>query len=133
MFTTLNQIIGVGVAKMEQEIIENPKKIDRESLKPFTKGWKGGPGRPKASLDSPEKKLERKIKKEVHEVVMTYLETQALKAAKRINDLGENAEHEPTKLSANKDILDRVGVGTKNSMTAVAVQVNLNQDRESFK
>jgi len=69
------------------------------------------------------------------EVVLEYLAQNGLGAAGRIERLSREALSEEVRLKANRDILDRAGIGVdrNKSNVIVPVQVNVNQDREEFK
>ena len=100
------------------------------NFKPFKICWKGGPGRtPKTELDRKIEKtiykaVELKIGESTKELAKQFLDAHAFPAAQRLEALSAEATKEEVQLSANKDILDRVGVGTKNTQVGVAVQVN---------
>lgn len=94
--------------------------------------WKKGqapipptrPGRPKMT---PEQKIIRQAAKEA---ALQILETAAPGAAKRVIEMSKEAIKEDVKLSANKDILDRVNVGVKTPITAV--QINFDNLRKKY-
>lgn len=78
-----------------------------------------GPGRKKMTA-------EQKIaKKEKRDIIINYLKNQGIGAASRIVKLSKHAKAENIVLSANQDILDRIGVGVGKGGTTVAVQVNI--------
>ncbi len=64
--------------------------------------------------------------------VLAYLEAAGYGAASRIVKMSKSAKNETVKLNANKDILDRVGLGVKKDNLAVGVQINFNDDKEQF-
>ena len=64
--------------------------------------------------------------------VIRYLENSGLKAAKKIVMLGQNAKNETVQLNANKDILDRAGIGIQKG-TTTAIQINVEELRERYR
>lgn len=103
------------------------------NLKRYPKGVTGNPlGKPKKT------KLEKITEKATKEVVMKFLEENALGAAKRVKDLSKEAKNEKVKLSANQDILDRTGVIGKGTadrpiqLNQIIVKINdiLEDDRD---
>ena len=65
--------------------------------------------------------------------IVDYLERHGLGAARRVEELAKNAKQEDIRLRANKDILDRIGVGVhRGPQVAVPIQINFSGDREQF-
>ena len=60
-----------------------------------------------------------------------YFEAISMKAAKRINKLAEGAMNESVQLSANKEILDRAGIGIQKG-TVVPIQINIEEERKEY-
>ena len=55
-----------------------------------------------------------------------------MKAAKKIAFLGQSAKNETVLLNANKDILDRAGIGIQKG-TTTAIQINIEELRERYR
>ena len=66
-----------------------------------------------------------------NEAIVVYLRGEGYDAATRIVELSKTATNETVKLNANKDILDRSGIGVRPGAVA-AVQINFNEDREKY-
>lgn len=64
--------------------------------------------------------------------IVKYLEENGHGAATRIVKLSKSAKNETVRLNANKDILDRVGIGVQKQNTIVPIQINFNEDRDEF-
>ena len=79
-----------------------------------------GPGRNKMT---PEERQKKEIIKKSKEEIIKYLEKQGYGAAQRIVKISKTSADKYA-LAANKDILDRVGVGVQKNNIGVAVQVN---------
>lgn len=113
-----------------EEIIEKTG-ITRNQQGKFVKGVSGNPnGRGK--LTEKERIIKTVVKKTKQDV-LEYLKKQGFGAAQRIISISKNAENETVKLNANKDVLDRIGVGVEKNNIGFAVQVNINEDKEKFK
>lgn len=115
-----------------QELLEKSKikanKSRREEL--LSRLPIPGPGRKKMTIEEKQKK---EIIKKTKEDIVKYLEKQGYGAAQRIIRISKTADNETVKLNANKDVLDRIGVGVEKNSIGVAVQVNINEDKEKFK
>jgi len=106
---------------------ESPKKGKNISTNLFKKGHSiKSSGRHKLTPE------ERLFKQATREVAMRILKKHAPKAAKNIVKLGNKAKNETVKLNANKDVLDRVGIGVKPS-TVIPIQINFEEARNEFK
>ena len=57
--------------------------------------------------------------------IIRYLQNQGHGAATRIVQLSKNAINESVRLNANKDILDRAGVGTVDKSNIIPIQINI--------
>lgn len=64
--------------------------------------------------------------------VIQYLESKGMNAAKKIVELGNNAKNEAVKLNANKDILDRAGIGIQRG-TIIPIQINIEEERQKYR
>lgn len=62
--------------------------------------------------------------------ILKYLENHGLGAATRIVELSKDAKNETVRLNANKDVLDRVGIGVRNNNVIVPVQINFGKSDE---
>ena len=66
------------------------------------------------------------------EAVIQYFNEQSKGAATRIVEISKKEENDMVKLNANKEILDRAGMGVKQFGAIAAVQINFDADREEF-
>ena len=98
------------------------KKLGGITGKGFLPGVSGNPNglRPVTKEQKIIKEVVRKTKRDV----MAYLEKQGFGAAQRIVEISRKAKNENVKLTANKDVLDRLGVSKEQKGIGVAVQVN---------
>ena len=119
------------------------KKVDykpiKEDEKKVVDGLLDGKNMVEASTDvfgyeKSEKALARARTRSIlrRDRVIRYLENSGLKAAKRIVMLGQSAKNETVQLNANKDILDRAGIGIQKGMTT-AIQINIEELRERYR
>ena len=107
-----------------QKTVVKQNKTDKPWL--FPKGVTGNPnGRPKMTEE------EKMIKRFAKQKIVSYLENNGIGAASRIVKLSKKAANEKVLLSANQDILDRIGVGANNKI-GIAVQVNIDNKREEY-
>lgn len=104
-----------------------PKQFVGKTFKPGTSGNPNG--RPKMTK---EEKIVKTVVKKAKQDVLEYLKGQGLGAASRIIKLSKKAKNENVRLGANKDVLDRIGVGIDKNNIGLAVQINVNSDKEQF-
>src|SRR3989344_676145 len=64
--------------------------------------------------------------------VREYFTDQGYGAATRIVKLSKEAKSEAVRLSANIDILDRIGIGVKKQEVALGEQINFGEDRDEY-
>ena len=94
----------------------NKNKTEKPAL--FEEGGPGGPGRPKMSEE------ERLLRRAAREKIERFLETNGLGAAGRVIQLSKKAKNEKVRLSANQDVLDRIGIGASAKNPTTAIQIN---------
>ena len=109
------------------------KMLGGKSGKGFMPGKSGNPlGYAIVSKEKRElQKIERKKRKEIAKTVIEYLESQGYGAAERIVKISKSGLNK-TALSANQDVLNRIGVGVQKNNIGVAVQLNIDKTREEY-
>jgi len=111
---------------VEKESKNKAKQSRREEL--LSRLPVPGPGRKKLTEEQKER---NKIIRKTKEDIIKYLEGQGYGAAQRIIKISKQAPPK-TALSANQDILDRIGVTKEKKGIGVAIQVNVDQSREQY-